>query len=345
MKFPLGSMTVGDILDRGIKLTLARLPVFYAINLLVLLPAIAIQVVVPFILPTTDVMSDPTVLFTYYGGMLVAELVRGMLQPFATAAILFIVMEEYAGRRPTMGQALGFAVSRFFALLVASFLYGLMLTLGFVACCAPGLWVLAVFPLFGQALLLERLGIGASFARSSELTRDYRWRVLGVLILVMIVAGVTQGVITQVLTVAIPPQEIIPAGNRGQMKVLIHPVNHAIVYSVSQLVGIVLQTFLAVCTTLLYLDLRIRKEGFDLELAAQLGEEPREPEPDRPRRRRRRDDDDYDDESDESEDRPRRRRRDDDRDEPDDRDRPRRDDRDEPDDRGGPRRPRGDDHP
>ena len=29
-------MTVGDILDRGLKLLLARLPVFYAINLIVL---------------------------------------------------------------------------------------------------------------------------------------------------------------------------------------------------------------------------------------------------------------------------------------------------------------------
>ena len=35
MRFPLGEMTVGDILDRGLKLLFARLPVFYAVNLLV----------------------------------------------------------------------------------------------------------------------------------------------------------------------------------------------------------------------------------------------------------------------------------------------------------------------
>jgi hypothetical protein len=35
------------------------------------------------------------------------------------------------------------------------------------------------------------------------------------------------------------------------------------------LVNILFTTYLAVCTTLLYLDLRIRKEGLDLEMAAE----------------------------------------------------------------------------
>ena len=37
---------------------------------------------------------------------------------------------------------------------------------------------------------------------------------------------------------------------------------------VTALVNILVQTYGAVCLTLLYFDLRIRKEGFDLELAA-----------------------------------------------------------------------------
>src|SRR4051812_44762307 len=103
MKFPLGSMTVGDILDRGLKLLLARLPVFYAINLLLLSPAIALQVAGPSLLPSTDLINDPNAMLTYFGVLMGAVVLQGMLQPFAAAAILFIVMEEYAGRRPTMG--------------------------------------------------------------------------------------------------------------------------------------------------------------------------------------------------------------------------------------------------
>ena len=40
MKFQIGAMTVGDILDRGLKMLLANLPAFYLINLLVLWPII-----------------------------------------------------------------------------------------------------------------------------------------------------------------------------------------------------------------------------------------------------------------------------------------------------------------
>ena len=38
MKFPIGAMTVGDVLDRGIKLLLARLPAYYLIDLIVAWP-------------------------------------------------------------------------------------------------------------------------------------------------------------------------------------------------------------------------------------------------------------------------------------------------------------------
>jgi hypothetical protein len=37
------------------------------------------------------------------------------------------------------------------------------------------------------------------------------------------------------------------------------------------LVSVLFASYLAVCVTLLYLDLRIRKEGFDLEIEAQKG--------------------------------------------------------------------------
>ena len=41
MKFQIAAMTVGDILDRGLKMLLANLPAFYLINLMVLWPIIS----------------------------------------------------------------------------------------------------------------------------------------------------------------------------------------------------------------------------------------------------------------------------------------------------------------
>lgn len=333
MKFPLGEMTLGDILDRGMKLLFARLPVFYVINLLVLSPLIAFQLALPFLFESADIRDESLLIAFVVAGLVLLLLVM-VLQPIGTAAMLHIVMEEYAGRRASLGAAFRFALTRFIPLFFASLLLGLLLFVGMLACCIPGCFVIAVYSLVTQVVVLERAGVGEAFSRSADLTRGYRWRVFGVIILLTVANSMVQGVVGQVLGVVLPPQQIIPQNNG--FKVETNHVNYVVNVIVTQLVAILFATYVAVCTTLLYLDLRIRKEGFDLELAAQLGEEPGT---DRPRRRRR--DDDYDDDDD----RPRRRRRrddfDDEADEYDDRPPPRRRDADDDDDdRPPPRRRR-----
>ncbi len=46
--------------------------------------------------------------------------------------------------------------------------------------------------------------------------------------------------------------------------------NHLIITSLNLLAEILFLTYIAICTTLLYLDIRIRMEGFDLEIASKL---------------------------------------------------------------------------
>jgi hypothetical protein len=47
MKFAIGAMSAGDVLDRGLKLLFARLPTFYLIHLIVLLPAFLFDLAEP----------------------------------------------------------------------------------------------------------------------------------------------------------------------------------------------------------------------------------------------------------------------------------------------------------
>ena len=68
------------------------------------------------------------------------------------------------------------------------------------------------------------------------------------------------------LNLILPSMQVIPTPT-GQRAVYNHA-NYAIQVAVSSLVSILIETFSAICLTLLYFDLRIRKEGFDLELAA-----------------------------------------------------------------------------
>jgi hypothetical protein len=283
MKFPLGAMTVGDVLDRGLKLLFARLPVFFLINLIVLSPAILLAVVAPMTLADDGVLDVQET--AILGLASIFALV--VLQPIGTAAILHIIMEEYAGRRPSMGQAFSFAFTRFLPLLGTSIIVGIIVMVGFVLCIAPGIYFLVSYIFVAQVVVLEKMSGGAAMTRSMKLIEGHRGRVFGAVLLIWVATFLVGMGLGYAQTTVLPAHKIVPAGEG--VRVEFNAANHVIGTVVTQLVQILFSTYLAVCTTLLYLDLRIRKEGFDLEMAAGLegtGGPTGDEDDDRPRRRR-----------------------------------------------------------
>ncbi len=62
----------------------------------------------------------------------------------------------------------------------------------------PGLYLLTIWAVAVQALVIERQGVLASFGRSRELVRAHRWQVFGVILIVGgldIAAGITADII------------------------------------------------------------------------------------------------------------------------------------------------------
>ena len=51
----------------------------------------------------------------------------------------------------------------------------------------PGIWVYGVFAVTVPALVIERVGFGA-MRRSAELTKEYRWPVIGTMVVIFIAA-------------------------------------------------------------------------------------------------------------------------------------------------------------
>jgi hypothetical protein len=241
-----------------------------------------------------------------------------LLQPIATAAIVHIVMREYLDKPATMGGALSFAMTRFPALLGTSILVGLVVIVGMVLCCLPGIYFLVTYAMVAQVVVLEKLSGSDAMNRSQKLISNYWWRVFGVLLITGAANQVTQVVLALGLEAVLPTHKIIPAG-RNEMfpRQELIPLNHVIVTTIQQLANILFATYTAVCTTLVYFDLRIRKEGFDLELAAESGDYSRHRRDDRDEYDDRdRDRGDYDDRDRDEDDRRGRRRDRDDRDEP-----------------------------
>src|SRR5262249_22508902 len=125
MKFRIGEMTVGDILDRGLKLLFSRLGTFYTINLIVLLPVLAFQLA----MPELGLASDEYKLLI---GLWISLLLTLLLFPIGTAAILHVIGKEFVDEPVTIGAALGRAFPLFFPLLGTSILVGLVISLALV---------------------------------------------------------------------------------------------------------------------------------------------------------------------------------------------------------------------
>lgn len=153
------------------------------------------------------------------------------------------------------------AVSGFAATMIA-LLGGLVFTVGAT--------FLSVRLLFAPAAIVaESLGALASLKRSWVLTRGSWWRMFGILLLCSLVVGVAVSVLSTPLSilggVAVP---LMSPGNPGEMGPAVQAIL-LLTYGVSYLSAGLGAGYLAVVASLLYADLRIRREGMDVVLMAE----------------------------------------------------------------------------
>jgi hypothetical protein len=261
MKFQLGAMSVGDILDRGLKILFSRLGTFFAIDLILLLPLLAVELALPWIVegnpnPYVVLASIPVVLFL----MIVLGAVAG-------GAVIQVIAKAYVDEPVSAGSAISFAFSRAGALIGTSILVGLIIMIGLFLCIVPGIIFALMYAVASQVVMLEGLSGGGAMSRSAELTSGFRGRIFGVLFLVGLFTALITGGIQLGLGIAFPPGGPVQTAAGTVMQ----PYNHPN-YEINQLGAFVAQVLLgayqAICLTLLYFDLRVRKEGFDLEVAA-----------------------------------------------------------------------------
>ncbi len=112
------------------------------------------------------------------------------------------------------------------------------------------------------ALVLEGTGVVASMRRAAELSRGQFWRLFGITLLTQVVAGFASGLIS------------MPFSLGGMLGFLVVPESAAgLVYVLGTYLGLLVSSalatpFTAAVTVLQYVDQRIRKEAFDVQLMA-----------------------------------------------------------------------------
>jgi hypothetical protein len=268
MRFPIGAMTVGDVLDRGLVIFWARLPALLAVNLLVLVPDLVYALALPSLMAGTYTGGPPDLvaLLRLLGTQVAVLFLRLFLMPLGSAATVYLVGQEFVGRRAGMGEAFAFAWRHFGTLLGVALVTGLMVGVGLCLFLVPGLIFAVWYAFAAQAVVLEERGVTEALSRSKTLGEGHFGRILGTLALLVALLGMA-GVVNGILGQLLKPFDLVLTDSGMQFTLYSYP-RYLAAQVVSYLLVVVVGSYSEVCVTLLYFDLRFRKEGFDLELAA-----------------------------------------------------------------------------
>jgi hypothetical protein len=117
------------------------------------------------------------------GAGFISGLVGLVVSALVQAAITRATVTAIEGRTATFGESLSTALRVLLPLIGLSILLAIGIMIGFVLLIVPGIILLLVWAVAVPSLVIERGGVFAAFARSAELTRGARWKILGLLLL------------------------------------------------------------------------------------------------------------------------------------------------------------------
>lgn len=220
----------------------------------------------------TQILNDLGALVAFLGAVLIIQFL--FVRPLQQAATTSAVSARYLDQPINLDKAYAAALSRWRSL-VALVLWLLLLfaaplavgTLLAIAAHSPALLVIFVLAatvfifvvvvrttVAPQAVVLEKLGGWQGIRRSFQLTERSAWRVFGISLLLTLIQSIAGAVI-------ILPINALFSGSVQSTQDIASQVGQAVI-------AVFIAPITLVTLTLLYYDLRIRREGFDIEMLA-----------------------------------------------------------------------------
>ncbi|HEY0948654.1 hypothetical protein, partial [Nocardioides sp.] len=302
---PLRPLALGDMYDAAFRIIRFNPKATVGSSVLVAAVSMAVPVLVTALLTVLVDLSAAqsgedlsTAEAVGYAGSLGSLFLGTILQSIGsilvTGMIAHVTAAAAIGRRLSLGEAWAATRGSRWRLVGLTLLLGLMLTglvLGYgllwllVAVLLPT-WAIVLFgvvtvPAFVAfacwfwirvyylpvpALMIERTRVLAAIGRGFRLTRRQFWRTFGIALLTLVIGAIAGSMLSAPFTIAAQVLPLVMAESR---------------YAVLLLVGLtalatVVQTafvtpFASAVTSVQYLDQRIRKEAYDVELLAQAG--------------------------------------------------------------------------
>jgi hypothetical protein len=181
---------IGDVLLRSWSVLSRNLPTFLVLS--------GIASLLPLLLQLFGPARPAGRSFTWTDA--VATLLDMVLSAFAQAIVVYAAFQDLRGRNVSPMESLSRGLARLLPVLGLSILVALAVGFGIVAFVIPGLIAIASLAVALPACVVERSGPFLSLSRSSDLTRGYRWPILGVAIALIIIGMIGDALIGAALS-------------------------------------------------------------------------------------------------------------------------------------------------
>ncbi|MGD8195559.1 hypothetical protein ACEXQB_013795 [Herbiconiux sp. P18] len=173
---------------------------------------------------------------------------------FVAVLIVVAVLVGIVVLAGVLGGSTGLAVSIVVVILLS------------LALVVPAAWVSTKLALVPSVIVLERVGLVQAMRRSWSLTNGNFWRTLGVIWLVSVILSAAGQIIQTPFSFLLPiVASVIDPNNTGSGVVAIIALYIGFL-ALTLLLGAVTSVVQAATVAVVYIDLRMRKEGLDIEL-------------------------------------------------------------------------------
>jgi hypothetical protein len=235
---PLRPRSAPQLVDAAVQLARRHFGQFAVLGAIALLPSVVVQIYNSYVLGQANVRL---------GRIFLILALTLLWRSLVDAAIQFAAAEAYVGRPVSVEQALRHALARSLAILQAILAKWAMIWIGLLFFIVPGILLFARYFAVPATVVIEGLGPGAALGRSRRLAEGERGKILATLGLGWLVYVAIAIALT--LTFSGLAGVFVGQVVAGILIMVVYPV-------------------LGILTVLLYFDVRIRKEGYDLEVLA-----------------------------------------------------------------------------
>ena len=183
------------------------------------------------------------------------SLIVGVLSWSIVAAVLTLYTYDVSLKNPPrISLYIQRALSVILPLIVLAVVGYLLVIVGFFLFIIPGLWLMAVLSVVVPAVVVESVGFGG-LMRSANLTKEYRWPIVGALILMLILTFLISIAGTFVVSFL---SEVVAGGLQSFLGLIVLFVGLSVMQAV-------MTAILSICVVIIYMRLREIKEGTTVE--------------------------------------------------------------------------------